>query len=168
MEILASDVSGNRLSVHEVRLRHLESGKVRTEQSARLTDVSYGEYEVSVYAQGFRKARRLLSVRQENTLVRVPLDLVSLACEEPLTTLSGKVTGMSPNVELWVKVISALGFVGGEGKVGPYGYFQVSGLSPGANVILVMQGKDVLATLSVKDIRQPVEIPLRSLPAGVQ
>lgn len=84
-----------------------------------------------------------------------------MTCEKSgPSSLSGKVERNGNDTELWVKVISARGLTAGEARVGPYGYFQVSGLIPTANVVLVMQGDEVLATRNVRDFRNPITIQL--------
>jgi hypothetical protein len=158
IEILAPDAKPDR----DARVQlFTASGRSIPLVGRKATRIPYGSYAIQISPPGTRTVSKTLTVAQPEVHFRYVSPYLRFPCDVPKTGISGKVERNGLSDELWVKAIPARGLNVTESKVGPYGYFQVSGLDEGSTVLLVLRGDEVLATTTVRDFEKPVTIALR-------
>ena len=144
----------------EYLLLGANGASVYRSNDGRFPEVLYGVYSVEVSAPAFRGRRLGLAVNQSLNHVRITPENILDPCGVVERSLAGQVLRDSVDGELWVKAVSARGDYSREFALGPLGYFQFSAFPEGSMVLLVMKGDEVLATVTVRDFKQSVTIPL--------
>ncbi|QOY87510.1 hypothetical protein [Paludibaculum fermentans] len=150
VEIIATDLLGNRLSNVQVEFYAPDSGAPLQKVNSANVRVLYGEYRVRVSSGGYRSAWREVNIDQQALLVRVDLEVSSLGCPTQPADIGGRVVRNGRAGELWVKAVPLRGVGGGEWRVADTGHFLISGLTHSAYLLIVMQGETVLHQQVVK------------------
>jgi hypothetical protein len=148
IEISAFSMLGERLSTLDIDL--IEIGTHQSVKSrlngAVATKIPYGTYIARVSAPGFRRSEREFRLDQPEILVRIQLS-VAIECGG-LAEVRGGLHPAPAGRELWVKIVPLRGVGGAEARVNRDGSFLAAGLDDGQYLLLVVDGKAIVHTLS--------------------
>ncbi|MDX2181109.1 MAG: hypothetical protein SFV18_16055 [Bryobacteraceae bacterium] len=143
VEVFAFDATGARLP--NVRAA-LYSGKdLVASMNKGLIRVPYGRYRLRVEELGFAFREVELAVLQQELTVRVELKIGTLGCASEPRSISGRISGLTRETEVWVKAVPLRGVGGFETRATPRGFYLLAGLEESDYVVMVVAEKAVLA-----------------------
>ena len=157
LEVVATDITGQKLSSARIELFPGESRIAAVESSSAKTRVPYGGYRLRVHAPGFASQWQDIRISQPDTVVRVELQ-IGTECGIDTASIGGKIRFDASRGDVWVKVTPLRGTGGGEAHVSRTGAFTVAGLQTGTYVVLVLQGDLVAHHQIVRMRTDPTEL----------
>ena len=149
VEVSAFSILGERLPTLDIDL--IEVG-THTSLKSRFsgtvaTKIPYGTYIVRVSAPGFRRSEQEIRLDQPEILIRIQLSL-AIECGG-FSAVRGSVHPAPTGHELWIKLVPLRGVGGTEARVSQGGSFLAAGLDAGQYLLLVVDGKAILHTVSL-------------------
>ncbi|HET8550844.1 MAG TPA: carboxypeptidase-like regulatory domain-containing protein [Bryobacteraceae bacterium] len=146
IKVAAFDITGALMPRVQVEVLELGTNRVLHKGSSegRVEGVRFGIYRIRISAPGFYSTERDVRLQEPELILRAQLSLGE-ECGRQSSSLSGSISGLRTDRELWVKAIPLRGTGGAEAKVHG-GYFLISGLDAGEYLVVVLNDKSVLHT----------------------
>lgn len=142
LEIIAVDILGGRIENLEIVLDSPTFG--RRERITNGSKLPYGHHRLEVRAGGFAARGVMAHVFEPFVTIRVVLNIGSIGCPRHPAAISGRITGLTPETENWIKAVPLRGTDSFEAPVTSTGRFLLSGLDHTQYILLVIQGSTVV------------------------